>query len=166
MGTQIETFNTIQRLAIGSYDSKELMQDIRREDYASRAFGLWPPWQTLFGTDYANANQLEEGMTDIYDDAINLKEEYQWLNCYIWLPEEYNVTDIDPDTILLNGKIRATCFEIKDELQLLIAKFSWSQVEGILELGEFEFTVSGELFNGAILDCSDTITVIDEEKEE
>ena len=111
-------------------------------------------------------SQIEEDIADIHKDTINLRGKYQWLTCYIWLPEEYDVADVDPDTILLNGKIGAAWFEVKDELQLLIAKFSWSQVEQMLEPGEFEFTVSGQLFNGTSFDSSDTVTVIDENKEE
>jgi hypothetical protein len=149
MSTQIEIFDTNQSFEIDLCDSKESRQDISREDYTSQAWGFWSPWQMRFG----------ENVDDMPGDLINLKEEYQWLTCYIWLPEEYNVTDIDPDTILLNGRVRAACFEIKGELQLLIANFSWSQVKRLLELGEFEFTVGGQLLNGAPFDCSDTVTV-------
>lgn len=166
MKTQINIFDTIQHPDNDSHGSKGPIQDISRENYASLAFGLWSPWQTPLGTDYANTNQFEEDIAEIYDDTINLKEEYEWLTCHIWLPGEYDVADIDPDTILLNGRIRAACFEFKTELQLLIAKFPWSEVEELLEPGEFEFAVSGQLFNETIFDSNDTITVIDEEKEE
>ena len=155
MNTQTKTLDTNRRLGIGSYDSEEQMRDISREDYVSQASMLWAPWQTPFSED----------MADISKDSINLRDEYQWLICYIWLPEEYNIADIDPDTILLNGRIGLARYEVKDELQLLIAKFSWSQIEKMLGPGEFEFTVSGQLINGTSFDSSDTVTVIDEEKE-
>jgi hypothetical protein len=164
MNTQINTFDTIQHLAIDSHGSKRPIQDNSREDYASRAFGLWSPWQTPLGTDYAITNQFEEDIAEIYDDTINSKEEYEWLTCYIFLPEEYDIADINPDTILLNSRIRAACFEFKTELQLLIAKFPWSEVEELLQPGEFEFTVSGQLFNQTIFDSNDTITVIDDKE--
>ncbi|MFC1794770.1 hypothetical protein ACFL3Q_14430 [Planctomycetota bacterium] len=154
MNTQTETFDTNQHLGISSFDSEESVQDISREDYASRALGLWSPYQT----------PSSENMADIHEDTINLKSEYQWLTCYVWLSEAYNVADIDPDTILLNGKIGTALLEIKDELQLLIARFSWSQIEEILEEGEFEFKVSGELYNGTSFEGNDTVTVIDEKK--
>lgn len=164
MGTQIETFDTNQRLGISSYDSEESMQDISREDYASRALGLWSQPQTPLGTEHFYASQNQEDMADIHEDIINLRKEYQWLTCYFWLPEEYNVADIDPDTIFLNGKIGAAWSQIKDELQLLIAKFSWSQVKKLLKSGEFEFNLSGRLFDGTSINGNDSITVIDEEE--
>ena len=166
MSTQIKTPDINQRLDIDSHDSEGLMQGIRREEFASRALRLWSPWQTPLGIDHVYAGQIEDDMTEIYEDKINLREDYQWLTCYVWLPEEYNVADIDPETILLNGRIRASCFEIKGEMQLLIARFSWSQVEEIIKPGEFEFTVSAELYNGASFDSSDTVTVINEVKQE
>jgi hypothetical protein len=164
MNTQINTFNTIQCPDNDSHGPIGPIQDINREDYASRAFALWSPWQTPLGTDYAITNQFEEDIAEISNDTINLKEEYEWLTCYIWLPDEYDIADIDPDTILLNGRIRAACFEFKTELQLLIAKFPWSEVEELLEPAEFECAISGQLFNGAIFDSNDTITVIDDKE--
>jgi hypothetical protein len=164
MNTQINTLDTIQHSYINSHCSKGPLQNISRENYVSRAFDLWSPRQTPLVIDYANTNQFEEDITDIYDDTINLNEEYQWLTCYIWLPEEYDVTDVDPDTILLNGRIKAACFEFKTDLQLLIVKFPWSEVKELLEPGEFEFACEGQLFNGTIFDCNDTVTVVEEEE--
>jgi len=170
MDTQTETLGTNQCLGISSYDSEGLMRDISKEEWlqrhASIILGLWSPWQMPLGVDHVYAGQIEEDMAESCEDKINLMEGYQWLTCYIWLPEEYNVADIDPETILLNGRIGVACYEIKDELQLLIARFSWSQVEEIIKPDKFEFTVSGELFNGTSFDSSDTVTVIDEVKQE
>ena len=163
MDTQIKIRYTNQFLNIHSHDSKELKQYIDREDFSSQGLTIWSPSQMPLGVDHLYANQLEEGMADVYKDTINLKEEYECLTCYIWLPEEYDVTDIDPDTILLNSRIKAACFEFKTDLQLLIVKFPWSEVEELLEPGEFEFACEGQLFNGTIFDCNDTITVVEEE---
>jgi hypothetical protein len=155
MDTQIKTSDTTQHLEIESYNSEEPIRDFSKEDYASHALGLWSPWQTPLG----------ENIADTSGDSINLREEYEYLTCYIWLPEECNVADIDPCTILLNDSIRVAYFEVKDELQLLIAKFSWSQVKEMLKPGLFEFTVSGQLLNGTPFDSSDMVAVIGEEKD-
>jgi len=156
MKTQIETFDTNQFFEIDSCGPEKSMQEHSREDYASQALGIWSTGQSPF----------HENMVDICEDTINLKEEYQWLTCYIWLPEEYDISDINPDTIHLNDSIEVSCFQIKEELQLLIAKFSWSQVAEMLKSGPFEFIVSGKLFNGTPFDSCDMVTVIDEVNKE
>jgi hypothetical protein len=151
MSTGIEMFDINPCLDIDSHCSEGLIPEVSREDYASQALGLWSTRQSPFC----------ENIVEIPEDTINLKEGYQCLTCYIWLPEEYNVADIDPEVILLNGKIGVASIEIKDELQLLIAKFSWSQVEEMLKPGAFEFIVSGQLFDGTPFDSKDTVIITD-----
>ena len=152
----LENLDLNEYLDIVSHSSEELIQNLNREDYASQGLGLWSSGESPFC----------ENMVEIPEDTINLKEGYQCLSCYVWLPEEYNVADIDPDTILLNSKVGVASFEIKDELKLLITKFPWLQVKELLKPGAFEFIVSGQLFDGTLFDSKDTVSVIDEEKEE
>ena len=151
MSTHIENLDINEHLDIVSHSSEGPIPDLSSGNYASQGLGFWSTRQSPFC----------ENMFEISEDTINLGEEYQCLTCYIWLPEEYNVVDIDPDTILLNSKIALASFEIKDELQLLIAKFPWLQVEEMLNPGAFDFIVSGQLFDGTPFDGNDTITVKD-----
>jgi len=165
MDTQIETLRTDNCLGAGSHGSDESMRDTSKEErlqkHASRILGPWSHRQTPFHTARTHVGEIEEGITDIFEDTINLRSEYQSLVCCIGFPEEYDVADVDPDTILLNGKIGAACSQVMEEMQLLIVKFPWFQVEGILRLGEVEFTVSGKLSDGTPFECSDTVPVTD-----
>jgi len=88
-----------------------------------------------------------------------VQSEGKWFTWYIWLPEEYDVADIKPDSILLNGVIEAAWRWINEEKQVLMAKFSRSEVQDIVEPGEVELTVSGELTDGTKFEGSVTITV-------
>jgi len=42
---------------------------------------------------------------DTDPDTLNLKSNGEWITVYIELPEDYSVSDIDPNSILLNGTI-------------------------------------------------------------
>ncbi|MHC4191636.1 MAG: discoidin domain-containing protein [Planctomycetota bacterium] len=91
--------------------------------------------------------------------ALNVQSEGKWITWYIWLPEEYDVADIKPDSIMLNGVIEAAWRWIDEEEQVLMAKFSRSEVQDIVEPGKVELTVSGEFTDGTKFEGSVTITV-------
>lgn len=91
--------------------------------------------------------------------ALNVQSEGKWITWYIWLPEEYDVADIKPDSILLNGVIEAAWRWIDEKEQVLMAKFSRSEVLDIVEPGEVELTVSGEFTDGTKFEGSVTITI-------
>jgi len=93
--------------------------------------------------------------------TINLASKGKWITCYIWLPEDCEVADIDPNSILLEGEIQAELFRVDEQQQVAIARFSRSEVQGILAPGEVELTVSGELTDGTRFEGTDTIRVID-----
>jgi len=98
---------------------------------------------------------------DIDPNTLNVQSEDKWITWYIWLPEEYDVADIEPDSILLNGVIEAAWRWIDEEEQVLMAKFNRSEVQAIVEPGEVELTVSGELTDGTKFEGAVMITVID-----
>ncbi len=92
---------------------------------------------------------------------LNVQSEGKWITWYIWLPEEYDVADIKPDSIRLNGVIKAVWSWIDEGEQVLMAKFSRSEVQDIVEPGMVELTVSGKLTDGTKFEGSDTIIVKD-----
>lgn len=96
--------------------------------------------------------------------TINLTSKGKWITCYIWLPEEYNVADIDPNSVFLEEQIKAESLLVNEQAQVATARFSRSEVQsalGGLEPGDIELTVSGELSNGTRFEGTDTIRVID-----
>lgn len=105
-----------------------------------------------------------EATVDIEPDTLNLKSKGKWITCYIWLPEDYDVADIVPHSVLLESQIEAHWIWFDQDEQVAIAKFSRSQVQDVqdtLSIGEVELTISGELNDGTRFEGSDTIRIID-----
>lgn len=98
---------------------------------------------------------------DIGRDTLSLKSKAKWITCYIRFPAGYNLADIVPESILLNGVVAPNKCRVHKAKQMLIAKFYRSEVQAIVEPGEVELTVSGELTDGTKFEGADTITVID-----
>lgn len=104
---------------------------------------------------------------DIDPDTLNLKSKGKWITCYIELPGDYDVEDIEVSTIKLNDEVPAEsrptgigdCDD--DGIAELMVKFNRSAVQEILEAGdEVEITVTGDLNDDTKFEGSDTIRVI------
>ena len=95
---------------------------------------------------------------NIEPDTLNLASKGNWLTCYIQLPEDYNVADIDPNSVFIEDEIVAQQFWIDG--QVAIAKFNRSEVQSILSIGENKITITGELMDGTVFEGIDTIRVI------
>jgi parallel beta-helix repeat protein len=93
--------------------------------------------------------------------SISLKSKGQWIAAFIRLPEEYNVADIDPNSILLENEIKPDSFRLIEDEQTAIARFDREQVQSILDIGEVELTITGQLTDGNLFEARDIIKVID-----
>lgn len=105
---------------------------------------------------------------EIEPKTLNLQSKGKWLTCHIWLPEDYNVADIEPNSVRLENEpndIYAEWIWFEEQEELAMAKFDRSEVQEMLvereELGDVELTVSGELVDGSIFEGTDTIRVVD-----
>jgi len=80
--------------------------------------GLTDAWATLYAHfDYIRVRKFADpeplyligpeepipATVDIDPDTLNLKSNGEWVTAYIELSEDYSVSDIDPNSILLNG---------------------------------------------------------------
>jgi parallel beta-helix repeat protein len=96
----------------------------------------------------------------IIPKTINLASKGNWITSYIWLPEEYDVTDIEPNSILLEDEIKPGEFSVEQQ-QVATARFSREEVHAILTVGKVELTITGKLTDGTYFEAKDTIKVID-----
>jgi len=93
--------------------------------------------------------------------TINLQSKGKWISCHIWLPENYNVADIDPNSVLLGDEIEAKSIQVDEQQQVAIARFDREDVESILDIGEVDLTITGRLTDGTVFEGTDVIRVID-----
>ena len=98
---------------------------------------------------------------DIAPETLNLASNGKWITCYIWLPGDYDVADVNIDSILLEGEIAAEQVWVDEGEQVVMVKFGRADVQRIVEAGEVELIVSGELIDGARFEGTDAIKVID-----
>jgi predicted outer membrane repeat protein len=97
----------------------------------------------------------------IVPQTINLASKGNWITCYIWLPEQYNVADIEPNSVLLEDEIKPEEFSVDEQQQIVMARFTREDVQPILDIGDIELTITGQLANGTVFEGTDTIKVID-----
>jgi len=93
--------------------------------------------------------------------TINLSNKGKWITCYIWPPEDYDVADIDPNTVLLQDEIKAEQLSVNEQQQVAIARFSREQVQAILSIGQVELSITGLLTDETAFEATDVIRVID-----
>ncbi len=107
-----------------------------------------------------------EAAVDVDPDTLNLASKGKWLTCYIWLPDDYNVADIEPNSVCLEAEpndIYADWlwFEEWEDEEYAMAKFRRQELQEILEPGEdVELTITGQLTDGTRFEGTDTIRII------
>ncbi len=96
---------------------------------------------------------------EIHPETLNLASKNKWITCHIWLPEGYDVTHVEPETILIDRRFKADWSWYNEKQQVVMAKFKRSQLSSILETGEIELIVSCHLIDGTYFEGTDTVKV-------
>jgi len=104
---------------------------------------------------------------DFNPDTLNLKSRGKYVTTYIELPRDYDINDIDSESIELNSQVPVETKPIEtgdydsNGIPDLMVKFNQSAVQNILEVGdEVKLTLTGRLFDGTQFEGSDSIRVI------
>jgi hypothetical protein len=138
------------------------MQDVNTFIDAGWDF-VTPIWKMCYVPDYPRLWWEQcpiEAAVEIKPDTLNLRSKGKWINCKIWLPEDYNVADVNSETVFLEDEIPAEWIWFNEKQNVVMAKFARSQIQQILEPGEVELTVTGFLVDGTYFKGTDTIRVI------
>ena len=105
--------------------------------------------------------QLISAEVRIVPRTINLASKGKWLSCSISLPEDYNVADIDSDSILLECEIEPESLHVDELAQLATARFTRQDVQPILEVGYINLKITGQLTDGTVFEATDEIRIMD-----
>ena len=61
-----------------------------------------------------------EADIDLDPDTLNLTSKGKWITSYIWLPQDYDVADVNSTSIMIEGEIKATQIWVDEEEQFII----------------------------------------------
>jgi hypothetical protein len=123
-----------------------------------------PIWKMCVEPDYPRLWWEQcpmEAEITINPTALNLRSSGKWISCEIRLAEGYNAADIDPYSVFLEDEIQAEWIWFNEKQNVVMAKFTRSELAEIVEPGEVELAVTGFLVDGTYFEGKDTITVID-----
>ena len=108
---------------------------------------------------------------DVDPDTLNLKSKGRWITCYIELPQNMDVKDIDVSKVKISD-INGDSVDIPAEkhptgigdddgngIPDLMVKFDRSEVEDQSSPGDATITITGELKDGTVFEGNDTINV-------
>lgn len=96
---------------------------------------------------------------EIHPETLNLKSKGRWVTCIIELPEYLEESDINPDTVKLEGAIKAQKPILTGHS--LNVKFDRAELEELLTSGkDIVLTVTGQLWDGMHFKGTDTIDAI------
>lgn len=124
----------------------------------------------LFGLQVLSPPAIASTLTatiDIKPETLNVNMKGRWITAHIKLPEDYNISDIDMSTILLEGLFGAEWSNIEGEKLMVkfdassIIDYLWGKLYHMgLNRAEITLTVEGQLKSGIPFTGSDTITAI------
>jgi len=100
----------------------------------------------------------------IKPETLNLASKGKWISCHIKLPEDHNVADVEPNSIVLEydaNEIEPEWLWFNEKQNVVMARFERSELAEILEPGDVELTVTGHLMDGSYFVGTETIKVID-----
>jgi hypothetical protein len=100
----------------------------------------------------------------ITPSTINLASKGRWITCYIRLAEGYDVNDIDFHSLLFEYVIEPEQLWVDEKKQVVMAWFSREEVRPILEVGDIELTITGQLTDGTVFGGTNVVKVIDIDK--
>jgi len=120
--------------------------------YTYKVVGNWAFWPDIDNYPWGSAYLVTievvdiQATVDIDPDTLNLKSKGKWITCYIEIPEDYDVADIDRTTILLNGTIPVDEKWIEIPIESVIGDYD---DDGILDLMvKFDREAVKDLFAG------------------
>jgi hypothetical protein len=117
---------------------------------------------------YLHINLIEvvDVEVQIRPEALNPTSGGQWITCEVFIPEDYNVADVNSSTVYLEHQALPEWIWFNEKQNVVMAKFNRSKLSSILEEGNVELTVSCHLLDGTYFLGADTIKVINKARKD
>ncbi len=104
-----------------------------------------------------------EASVEISPNTLNVQSKGRWISCLIRLPEPYDIADIEPNSVLLEGEIEPDWLRLDEVDDVAVVKFSRQELQDILEqsgvTGLVQLKVTGELTDDTAFEGTDVIRV-------
>lgn len=141
-------------------------------DAGDPAFTIEPDETDIDGNPRISGDKIDIGADEfmrsipaivkIMPKTLNLRSSGEWISCTIQLPNEYDIANVDTETIVLNEQIQPSSYRTNERANKLLVKLDRFQTRQMLNSveGLVELSVSGTLADGTEFEGSDTIRVI------
>lgn len=93
--------------------------------------------------------------------TLNLHSKGRWITAHIRLPQEYDVVDVDTQSIRLEDEIEPERVSVDEQEQVIRARFPRAELASVLdESGRVELTVDGNFGDGSTFEGQCLIRVL------
>jgi hypothetical protein len=158
-----------QQVSVGGMASWHRVEfRLTARDGGSFPLAYWTQWDNFR---MVEGQSVIEAMVTLNPETLNLASNGQWITCYIELPAEYDVADIEAATVKLGdgtqdwAAAESTADSIadfdNDGVVERMVKFDRAAVQQRVQPGEVTVTVEGQLRGGAPFAGTSVIQVID-----
>jgi hypothetical protein len=153
---------------VGTYGNQDLCIAVDAGGNAIAAWMMWEDRSNILGNSYGGTPEVISATVSVNPETVNLASKSKWITVYIELPDGFDVSSINVDSIRLNGQFPATgpsdiVDYDKDKVKELMVKFDLQKMfrSGSLEASQtFTVTITGLMAQGMMFEGSDTVTLL------
>ncbi len=108
--------------------------------------------------EHTSAVPIEVGITP---GVINLKSQGNWITALLSFPEGYSVSEVNTESVFLQGDIQPRVWVwFDEESREIMVRFGREEVQGVLSVGNVEVIITGRFLDGTPFKGTGVVKVI------